>query len=289
MDNEEGFEERKYQLEMKKLRQARADTWTRFVGTVLVAGAITGAIQWYGIREENATRERTEKAQQGQMLIQLANAREAAFTDLRAQMFQALLQNYFKQASRRERIAILELIGLNFRDAVQIKPMFELLDTELYEADVSTQEETTALRKVLRKSAQSIIKDQLDQMTVGEWGKPACFPLLSVKLAEDPTSSEIAIRTNTKHGLFLSGDKAEGGDKFKVTYFDMPMVDYTLARGNARQPWKYSIVLREVSPDKAMAKVAVAVLPESSFSMNDRYAFDSYLSTWLKPTAREPR
>lgn len=211
MDNERDSEEKKYQLELKKLRQARLDTWTRFLGTVLVAGAITGAIQWYGIREEKETNIRTEKEQQAQMLIQLANAREAALTNLRAQMFQALLQNYFKQANQRERIAILELIGLNFRDAVQIKPMFELLDTELNIPSSSKQEEITILRKVIRKSAQSIIKDQLDQikqapdgavceldLKIGEWQETKCFPLLRLKLEEKPSSDGITIRTNTK-------------------------------------------------------------------------------------------
>jgi len=134
-------EERQSRLEERKLRQARFDSWSRVIGTVVVGLLITGGLQWYSIRSDSearhraelaqkAQKEREESTQQAQVAIQLANAREKALSDLRAQMFNALLQNYFKKATDQERIAILELIGLNFRDAVQIKPMFEVLDAE---------------------------------------------------------------------------------------------------------------------------------------------------------------
>lgn len=312
MDSEKDFDEKKYQLELKKLQQARLDTWMRFVSTVLIAGALTAAIQWYGIREQNQARILAQEAQRAQTLIKLANAREAAATDLRAQMFQALLQNYFKQVNQRERIAILELIGLNFRDAVLIKPMFELIDKELRNGNELPQKETYELLDILHGAARSIVQDQLNQiqqsihgtvceleLKIDQWQEPQCFPLLSLKLAKIISSNQnegltntidqlippnqIEVMTNTKDYLFLGDDKKEDGDKFNVSYYDMPMVDYTLAMDDPREPWKYSVVLREVFPKEAKAKIAVAILPDDSFSMDYRYAFDEMLSKLLKP------
>lgn len=306
---ERQMEEKKYQIEIKKLRQARVDSWIRLVGTLLIAGLVSGAIQWYGIRQESAAKqraeraekvakERAERAEAGRMLVQLTNARESAHTDLRARMFHTLLQNYFKEAEERERIAILELIGLNFRDAVQIKPMFKLLDMKLRED--KTCDNTQELRQILRKSAKAIIKDQLEQiqqardgavcrlaLTVNEEKALDCFPLLLIELLE-VDSDKITVRTNSKNGVLLMPNELESGEKFDVTYFDMPMVDYTavMSQLDAR-PRQYSIVLLKAEPDNGIAEVAVAILPLSSYSTNFRYGFDNLLADFLEPSLRE--
>ena len=123
-------EARQSQLEERKLKQAWIDTWTRFIGTLLVGVLITGGVQWYSVRSEKeaktraesaqkaqkdleeaaqrAQKDREEATQRAQVAIQLANAREKALSDLRAQMFNTLLQNYFKQAREQEQVAILD-------------------------------------------------------------------------------------------------------------------------------------------------------------------------------------
>jgi hypothetical protein len=291
------LEEKKYQLELEKLRQAKIDTWTKFVGTLLIAGVITGAIQWYGIREERAAKQRAERSQSGQMLVQLGNAREAAIANLRAQMFNTLLQNYFTQGNEHERIAILEMIGLNFRDAVQIKPMFKILNTELH-GDKNIQH-AGALKQTLRTSAKSIIKDQLDQirqardgavcrvlLTVGKAEKPACFPLLELELRV-VEEDEIQVRANISNGLLVTSDGVQPKDEFWVTYFDMPMVDYTPVRSGSNEPWKYSIVLSDAAPEEKSAEIVVAVLPDESYTPTDRYNFDRLLARFLEPVHEE--
>lgn len=291
---DKGVESRRSHLEESKLKQARVDTWTRFVGTIFVGILVTGGIQWYGIRNQEADRERSESAQQAQVAIQLANAREKALSDLRAQMFNALLQNYFKQADERERIAILELIGLNFRDAVQIKPMFRLLDAEL-RARAHTRDRLE-LEQALHKAAKTIIEDQLNQirqaregavcrvgLTLGPPVSPECFPKLKIQLLKVDRSS-IVVRTNSIDGALLEGAELKGGEEFTVNYFDMPMVDYTAVVSSSREPWRYSIVFYGAASEKKDAEIAVALLPVSAVGAQHRYAFDELLEKYLRPT-----
>ena len=312
-------EDRKIQLEERKLKQARVDTWTRLFGTLAVGLLIAGGVQWYSIRSESdaklraetnqkvqrereqsaqvAQREREQSAQEAQVAIQLTNAREKALSDLRAQMFNALLQNYFKQATEQERIAILELIGLNFRDAVQIKPMFELLDGQLRTGAATP--ENTQLRTALRRAARGVIRDQLNQirqakdggvcrmtLKVGEAASPQCFPQLRIKLRKVDQLT-IAVRTNSKDGVLLGETDWEArGDDFVATYFDMPMVDYTAVLSSSSERWRYSVVLFKTAAEKKTAEIAVALLPISAVGPEHRYAFDELLEKYLLPKFR---
>jgi len=305
---EKEVEDRKSELEERKLKQARVDTWTRFIGTLAVGLLIAGGIQWYSIRSENDAklraeanqkeqREREQSAQEAQVAIQLANAREKALSDLRAQMFNALLQNYFKETTDEDRIAILELIGLNFRDAVQIKPMFELLDARL-RARAATPG-NTQLGTALRRAARIIVRDQLNQiqqakdggvcrmtLKVGEAASPACFPGLRIKMRKVDQFT-IAVRTNSKDGVLLGKPDWEArGEDFVVTYFDMPMVDYKAVLSSSSERWRYSIVLYGTSVEEKTADIALALLPVSAVGAEYRYAFDELLEKYLRPTVR---
>ena len=284
------LEGRKLDLEERKLKQARVDTWTRLVGTIVAGIIVTGAIQWYGISSDEAARKRAQSAEQAQIAIQLTNAREKALSDLRAQMFNALLQNYFKQANDRERIAILELIALNFRDAVRIRPMLELLDTQLRK--IRDPREQHKLRNDLRRAARSVIRDQLEQirqakdggvsrlkLAVGQSASPECFPLLAIKLLKAADDSAILVQTNSKDGNLLA--KSELADSFEVSYFDTPMVDYTTVRSASLNVWRFSIVLHEVAPDRKSAEIGVACLPVSPVGAERRYGFDELLERYL--------
>jgi len=305
---EKEVEDRKSQLEERKLKQARVDTWTRFIGTLAVGLLIAGGIQWYSIRSDNEAklraeanqkeqREREQSAQEAQVAIQLANAREKALSDLRAQMFNALLQNYFKQATEEERITILELIGLNFRDAVQIKPMFELLDAQLRTRAATPK--NTQLGIALRRAARIVTRDQLNQirqakdggvcrmtLKVGEAASPDCFPRLTIKL-QKVDQLTIAVRTNSKDGVLLGeADWEAHGEDFIVTYFDMPMVDYKAVLSSSSERWRYSIVLYGTATAEKTADIAVALLPVSAVGAEYRYAFDELLEKYLRPTVR---
>lgn len=312
LESEKQAEERKARLEEKKLRQARFDTWMRFAGTVALGVLVTGGIQWYGIRSNTEAKKRADiartskeiierKVQRGQMLIQLTNARENALSDLRARMFDALLRSYFKEPGEAERIAILQLIGLNFRDAVQIKPMFELLDYQ-FKGPGPDENKRKEARESLRSAARSIIRDQLSQIRQSEdgcvdrlelnlndsrSGSPDCLPGLKIELLM-VEEAKIEVRTNTRDGDFLEAtDEVRADwDRFTVTYFDMPMVDYTAATPGG-EPLRYSIVL-SLADDKAKtARIALAVLPLDAFDPQRAYAFNELLKEFLVSTEEE--
>jgi hypothetical protein len=76
-------------------------------------------------------------------------------------------------------------------------------------------------------------------------------------------------------------------DEFWVTYFDMPMVDYTPVRSGSNESWKFSIVLSDAAPEEKRAEIVVAVLPDESYAPTDRYTFDRLLARFLEPVNYE--
>ena len=301
------LEERKLELEERKLGQARTDTWTRFWVTILVGGLITGGFNYIiwqanqdaqtqaraaektekerAERVEKAEKERAERGQQVQVAIELVNAREKASTDLRAKMFNALLQNYFHNATDREQIAILELIALNFRDAVQIRPMLELLDVQILVNSNSA--ERIALRTELRRAAHVIVKDQLEQIRQSKKGEVSRTKIAVGEAVTVPCGPNVAVRMlgakdDSTITLQRSGADGSAEDrKFDVSYFDMPMLDYKTVRGTPPNDWRYAIVLENVMPDRKSAEIAVACLPQNYVSAERRYAFDDLLGDYL--------
>jgi hypothetical protein len=300
---EKSNEREKLDLETRKLGQAKFDTWTKFLSTIVIGAVVTAGVPYYTWSSdrfakaraevaERATAKLAQSAQRSQVAIQLANSRESALSDLRAQMFNSLLQNYFKQANNRDRIAILQLMALNFRDAVQIRPMFDLLETDIQQK--SHGDEAAGLIYELRHAAHIIIRDQLEQirqtkegavcsikLTLGVTENPDCFPLLAIKLARVDNASKIVVQTNSADGALLSPVNLLG--TFEVSSFDMPMIDYTTVRSANSQAWRFSILLQEVAADQQSAQIWVALLPNSAVDAERRYAFDEILDEFLNP------
>ena len=61
---------------------------------------------------------------------------KAADVGLRASLFQALLENCFDRQQDESKVTMLKLMALNFRDLVQIEPLFEELEDELDDTDM---------------------------------------------------------------------------------------------------------------------------------------------------------
>ena len=251
-------------------------------------------------KNRNMQIELQEDNRAAQTLIQMMNARETAMSSLRTSMFSALLDHFLKEDDVESQIVMLEMIGLNFHDSIQIKPMFERLDRKL---DNDSNPSFT-LRVLLRDAARTIIYNQLGQIQLtddgnfckfslhkGESINPECLNQLELKLI-DVLDDHILVRTNTKDGQFVDFKKLRETDEgeidptasdfFSVTYFDMPMIDYTQV--NSDVPIRYSVVLLEVEPDKAT--IAVSMLPTADFSADNRYLFDEKVQEILNPVER---
>ena len=126
---------------MTEGERTKKDFWdiVEVVGKSVLAIDVTGGIAFYGIvvesrlkEEERARADLAAANREAQTLIQLVNARESATANLRAQMFKTLLETFFDPKSAESQIVVLELIGLNFRDSIQIKPMcFQFVEAQV--------------------------------------------------------------------------------------------------------------------------------------------------------------
>ena len=185
------------------------------------------------------------------------------------------------------------MIGLNFRDALHIKPMFKRLHVEIKEKEEKPQE----LLKALRKASGIIIKDQLQQIRQSKEGGvceiefqispmtkdpliPDCFQELVINLI-DIKDDHIIVQTNSKDGVLLGSKGDTSGDDFKVSFYDMPMIDYTSVVTKGGYIWKYSIVLKEVNKENNTVKIAIANLPEETYGASEKYKFDEMLKVYL--------
>lgn len=300
---DKALENRKLELEERKFAQARTDMWLRFVTAILLGGIVTVGFNYYAARRAEDKKEaedkraeelriaeadRAARARQAQVAIELVNAREKSSTELRAGMFNALLQNYFHEASQRDRIAILELILLNFRDAVQIRPMLELLDAQIRESASAV--ERKKLQKELRRAAAVIIKDQLAQIRAAKDGEVVPMRIevgstIVVPCGPGGVTLDVEKISRDRSSVTLqpTGAAAEQpGKEIDLSYFDMPMLDYKTVR-TAKNVWQYSIVLERIADDGRSADVAVACLPVSHVGPERRYAFDELLDEYLYP------
>lgn len=287
------LENRKLKIEERKLEQARSESRARIWSTILISGLATVLLTIYAKWSDSRAQQRAAIAEQARVSVELVNAREKASTELRAKMFEALLQNYFKEAHEREQITILTMIALNFRDAVQIRPMLELLNFRILQN--SNESERAQLQNELRRAARLVIKDQLEQIRLSKDGAVS-FETISaggaVPIKCPPNTSLKLVGIKDEFTITLQATQQDGSppDKpFDVTFLDMPMVDYKTVRSKLGvASWRFALVLQDVSADKKTADIAIACLPVSQVGAERRYAFDELLEKYLFPTDVQP-
>jgi hypothetical protein len=283
--------------------RADKDVWDKIdiLAKLVIAIFVSGGIGFYTFYIAEKNRDAQVKLQvenrKAQTLIQMLNARESAMGSLRTSMFKILLDHFLSDENLENQVVMLEMIGLNFRDSLQIKPMFERLDRAL----VGSPDESTT-RQLLRDAARSVIWDQLGQIQRAENGnfcevlleegkskQSECFPPLEIKLLE-VQDDHIRVRTNTKNGRFVDFEKLRtideenstskrDSDLFNVSYFDMPMIDYTHV--NLDEPLRYSIVLLKTEAKEAT--IVLSLLPTADYSADNRYVFDEAVKRILTP------
>lgn len=282
------LENRKLELEDRKLEQARSESRVRVWSTILISGLATVLLSVYARWSDERAQERARSAEKARVAIELVNAREKASTELRAKMFESLLQNYFRDSHELEQITILAMIALNFRDAVQIRPMLELLNYRI--SQNPDEKERTQLQSDLRRAARLVIKDQLEQIRMSKDGEVFYATIstsdsVRVHCGPDTSLTLAGIRDDFTIELQASRDNGSSTEKhFEVSYLDMPMVDYKIVRSAAAEPWRYAVVLQDVSVDRQSADIAIACLPVSQVGAERRYAFDELLEKYLFPT-----
>lgn len=244
-------------------KRNRMDLVVKGFAAVLISGAIT----FYGIHSERQQFKTAEKNRRAQILVETVSSREMAAADMRARMFDTLVRHYFgNMGDDATRVAILEMLGHNFEEDLNLKPLFMRLDEQLA-AKGSEQQEA------LQAAARSIARSQIETI-VGAGGE-VCR--LEISVGETRSSRCIEPITVTLHGLQENGAAVKAGptdlDEKTITYFDLPLMNYrTLGE------LKYALVLSGVDLHARKAILDIVRLPITHYSVENRLRVDQMIS-----------
>ncbi len=234
-------------------------------------------------RKHRALAEEQQINRQSQVFSELIGVRQQSQMQLRAQVFNSLLSYYLQQDALDHKILLLELIGINFRNALHVKPLFEVVEEELATRNLSTSE-AESYRKKLHRAARKIVGYQLDQIAVSEDG------IVVTDTLDLGRSKEVIVGGNsvtltlldvgaTGHGVRIRAGWpdwfAQSLEPFVVNYFDMPFSDYTVVR-DAEGDLRYAVVLLDRDAAGRQATVSVAKLP-SVFDFDNTFYFEEKL------------
>jgi hypothetical protein len=164
------------------------------------------------------------------------------------------------------RVAILEMIGHNFEDDLNLKPLFMRLDEQLAMKG-------SAQREALRMAARSIAREEIEKI-VGAGGE-VCRLELSVG---DTRGSEcLGPISMTLHRILEDRVAVKAGlmdlDAKTLTYFDMPLVN-----NRTLGELKYALVLSGADPQAGKAVIDVVRLPTTYYSVENRLRVDQMIS-----------
>lgn len=290
------------------------DLWDKLdiLAKGLLALVVSGGIAFYTfvVQEENRnaqfeTQEANRKAQveqqiasrQMETMIRVFNQRDQSESSLRSNMFATLLENFFEKDDVDSQIVALEMIGLNFRDTLQIKPMFESLNGKLnqkLERDPGDGVSRNQ-KELLREASRDIIREQLKQIDATSNGntcnfkldksteipvKPPCFTQ-GFRLLET-SSDEVEIQAYYLESDFDMRNESRWvplGESFGVSFFDMPMVDYTIVPNTSIA---YAVILLDVEHAAERADLAVAILPDVRYSTRNAYSLDEQITDMIQ-------
>ncbi len=257
-----------------------ADIVIKGLATTLVTIAIT----YYGISSETKRAEIAEENRNAQIVIQTLSNRESAASDLKARMFDSLMNHYFvregsEESITRARELLLRLIALNFHANFNLRPLFDDVNSRL---EVSERAE-------LRKAAKAIAKIQINSL-VAAGGYVCKYRLVSGKTVASmtepncPLPIELILIEINDNGIRVktpgSGDDDLG---FQVSYYDMPLVDNSTI-GNVT----YSLILSDAYPRQQMAAVKMAVFPENYFNAKNSLRFDQLIGSYVIKASEQP-
>jgi hypothetical protein len=233
----------------------------------LGAVLITGAVTFYGVYSERQQFEIAEKNRRAQILVQTVSTRETAASDMRARMFDTLVQHYFgNPGDDASRVAILEMLGHNFEEDLNLKPLFVRLDAELA-AKGSEQ------RQTLRMAARSVANNELEKIvaaggkvcqldfSVGDTHVSKCINPIAVTLLQVQND-----RVTVKTGPAPLDEKV-------LTYFDLPMVN-----NRTLGELKYALVLSSTDPQAGKAVLDIVQLPTTYYSVENRLRVDQIIT-----------
>ncbi|MCI0569544.1 MAG: hypothetical protein L0Y66_02220 [Myxococcaceae bacterium] len=249
----------------------------------LAAVLISGAITLYGIRSDDRqarTSEENRKAQfklseknrQATVLVETIRSRETAAADMRAKMFGTLLEHYFGNPGNdsESRVAILEMIGHNFEEDLNLKPLFLQLEKELLKKNPGHQ-------GALRAAARNVRQDELEKI-IGAGGE-VCRLRLSIgqqSTGDCVAPVEVKLLDVAEDHIGVSSTPLEEGRRV-VTYYDLPLMN-NRRLGELR----YALVLEETDAKGGEATLLVVRLPHADYGVETRLRSDQLLEDLME-------
>jgi hypothetical protein len=299
--------------------------WAKVVLMPLVTVVITviGGFYFTSIskqreaRDAERTRELTTRESNDRLFAQILTQREQSDAQVRKDMFQTVLSNFFSDAKKGaldDKILELELLASNFNQSLDLAPLFKDLARRLTGDASLSGSERKALRKRLDSTAADVIVKQVISLgrrgfvktitvPLGGWeqrfGKPifdttidsaVLFPGMGSSSAGDKSIRfvieiiDVSIERREVDVRLLArfDDSEERVDRhFWVGQYDFPMLDNTQLPNGLRA----SLVLTEffvpeVERDResnSWVRLNLVVFPAASASFKERQDYDDIL------------
>jgi len=273
---------------------------------------ISGGITFYGYYSEN----KREISQQrlalensrAQLYAQSLSSRQTADANLREAFLNILMKDFFAESEISKTLLKFELIAVNYRETIHLKPLFEYLERKLrkesYELDqlhaMANSYKNQELKGLREKGAVLVTlylrPEESNYFNIGDTSLSSHSHLVKLggQVYIDTTNTSekitlIEIDSKQSHRLiFTLLSASENSIKLKVAindnesavfpvnYYDMPRTD-NFQFGKLR----CSVVLMDLNAEASEALVRVAFFPEDYFDITDRYLIDRLIGNIL--------
>lgn len=287
----------------KKARDSwdKLDIILKFAGGVLTALAVA----LVGILGSSFLAKRQDVEANIRLYTELMSKREEADTSLRKEMFNSIITNFLKPASRKQpdkMILNLELLAYNFHDSLDLGPLFKDVYRH-FEKDQPLERNKQYVERLVKLTRDVIEKQvamveeagvKLDgrisfsELKANPSGIKVIDSPILVKVEDgtqhavirkqvsvevlriDPDKQELQVRLIVR--TLPNNAEAEADVLFWVGFFDFPMLD------NVRLPQGYrcSIALREFEKDDS-AEITFVHFPSSRASLKEKPFYDEIL------------
>ncbi len=300
-----------------KDRWDKLDVLLKPVGGI-ITGLLIATIGYWSTQTLQALRSEETKQQElrqveetnRRLYTEIMSSREKADTDLRKEMFNAIIKAFLtpQDTSLTEKALALELLAYNFHDVIDLSPLFKHIASKIENEKPDNQEQLTdQLERVSREVNEKQIAalgdvgtttellvnfKQLKRDGMIEWDAK-CYPLRSEEPAEGPEEAlkryiyvvalgylpeRREITVHLESGLSPCDKNAENAVlqvdtnvDFRVGFFDFPMID------NTRVPNAQRIAIALTHWDNAGASLKLVYFPGSRASLKEKPYYEEII------------
>lgn len=262
-------------------------------------------------------KERESLDTNARLYAQLMSQREQSDSTLRKDMFDSMIKAFLDTSEAHPaagwarvdpEVLNLELLALNFHDALHLAPLFHSVDRHIKGCDCSPAEKQELGERIERVAKEVTLKQigalegpggKLEQTFFFDEFDKAGLPVIDSVLIDDTTFSltvtnfdrdrkelEVSLSVLEKDRSKDRGKAAEPPDPdenrvpsnplvmervFRVGFFDFPMVDNTRLSGG----WRAAVVLRDFFDDRA--DITLLYFPGSRASLQEKPYYDEVI------------